>query len=63
MWHVQGTGVVHAGVWWVDLTERDHLEDRDVDGRLIPKSIPTRHRMGAWTVLLWLRIWTSGGLL
>jgi hypothetical protein len=28
MWHVWGRGVVHRGVWWVNLTERDHFEDR-----------------------------------
>jgi len=22
-----GTGEVHAGYWWIDLSERDHLED------------------------------------
>jgi hypothetical protein len=27
MWHVWGTGEVHAGYWWIDLSERDHLED------------------------------------
>jgi hypothetical protein len=28
-----GTGDVHAGFWWGDLTEGDHLEDLGVDGR------------------------------
>jgi hypothetical protein len=23
---------VHTGFWWGNLRERDHLEDRDVDG-------------------------------
>jgi hypothetical protein len=32
MWHVWGTGKVHAGFRWGDLRERDHLKDLDVDG-------------------------------
>ena len=27
-----GRRVVYTGVWWGDLRERDHLQDRDVDG-------------------------------
>jgi len=32
-----GTGEVDTGFWWEDLRERDHLEDLDVDGRMILK--------------------------
>jgi len=28
-------GRVHTGFWWGTLRERDHLEDPDVDGRII----------------------------
>jgi len=28
---------VDTGFWWEDLRERDHLEDLDVDGRMILK--------------------------
>jgi hypothetical protein len=35
MWHVWETGEVHAGYWWVDLNERDHLEDLGIDGMII----------------------------
>jgi len=31
--------VVHTGFWWGNLTERGHLEDRGVDGRLILRCI------------------------
>jgi hypothetical protein len=32
-------GEVHTGFWRVDLREGDHLEDPDVDGRIILKWI------------------------
>jgi len=37
MWHVWGTGEVNTGFLWGELTERDHLEDPDLDGRVILK--------------------------
>jgi hypothetical protein len=30
---------VHAGFWWGNLRERDHLKDLGVDGRIILKWI------------------------
>jgi hypothetical protein len=54
---------VYTGFWWGNLRERDHLEDPDVDGRIILRWIFRKWNVGAWTVLIWLRIGTGGGLL
>jgi hypothetical protein len=32
-----GVGDADAGFWWGNQRERDHLEDPDVDGRIILK--------------------------
>jgi hypothetical protein len=37
MWHVWRTGDVHTGLRTADLSERDHLEDLSIDGRIILK--------------------------
>jgi hypothetical protein len=63
MWHVWGKGEVHTGLWWGNLREGDHLEDTDVDGRIILKWIFERFDGEAWTGSIWLRIGTGGGLL
>ena len=34
-----GEGEVHTGFWWGNLRERDHLEDRIIDGRIIQRWI------------------------
>ena len=41
--------------------ERDHLEDPDVDGRIMLKWIFSKWDGNAWTGLLWLRIGVGGG--
>jgi len=34
-WEVRRRREMHGGSWWVNLRERDHLEDPSVDGRII----------------------------
>jgi hypothetical protein len=34
-----GGGELHAGFWWGNLKERDHLEDLGIDRRIILKWI------------------------
>ena len=56
-----GRGEVYTGFWWGNLRERDHLEDPDVDGRILLRWVFRKWDVGAWTELIWLRIWTGGG--
>ena len=41
--------------------ERDHLEEPDVDRRIILKWIFRKWDVAVWTRLIWLRIGTGGG--
>ena len=43
--------------------EGNHLEDPDVDGRILLKLIFSKWDGEAWTGLLWLRIGVGGGCL
>jgi hypothetical protein len=46
------------------LVKRGHLEDVDIDGKILTKWIFNKSvRGGAWTGLIWLRIGTGGRLL
>ena len=56
MW---GRGVYRFG--WVNLRERDHLEDPGVGERITLSWIFREWNVGAWTGLIWLRIWKVGG--
>jgi len=55
-------GEVHTGVWWVNLGERDHLEDPGIDRGIILKLI-FKQWNGAWIGMIWVRIGTGGRLL
>jgi hypothetical protein len=46
-----------------DLKGRDHLEDLSVEGRIILQWTLEKQGRKMWTGCIWLRIWTSGGLL
>jgi hypothetical protein len=59
--------VVHVGdrtgvyrVWSIVLKGRDHLDDLDLDGRMILKFIFKKWDEGAWTGLIWLGIGIGG---
>jgi len=43
---------VNRGIWWENLNEGDHLEDRGVDGRIILRWISMQWDVGAWTGLM-----------
>jgi len=53
---------VHAGFWWGDLRERDHLEDLTIGGRIILKLVFKTWDGEAWTGLMRLKIRTGVGL-
>jgi len=63
--HVElwGRGQVYTEFWLGNLRERDHLEDPDIDGRIILGWISRRWDVGMWTGLGWPRIGTGGGQL
>jgi len=63
IWHVWKTGEVQIGFRWGDLRELVHLEDLDVDGKLILKWIFKQLDGKEWVGLFWFRIETGGGLL
>jgi len=61
MWRLWGRGEAYTGFWWGNLRERNHLEDPDVDERVILRWIFRKWDVGAWTRSTWLRIGTGGG--
>ena len=60
MQHVWGRGEVCTGFWWGNLRGRHHLEDPDVDGRIILGWVLRKWDVGAWTGLIWLWMGTGG---
>jgi hypothetical protein len=51
----------YTGFWWVNLRERNHLEELGVDGRIILLWIFRKLDVGAWSGSNWLRIGTGDG--
>jgi len=55
-----GRAEVYTGFQWVNLSERDHLGDPGIDGRIILKWIFRNRDVGVWAGLSWLQIGTGG---
>ena len=53
---------MHTGLLWGNLRKRDHLEELDVDDRILKMDLQDVV-WGAWTGLIWLKIGTGGGLM
>ena len=47
---------VRTGFWWVNLRERNHLEDPGVDGVIILNRIFKQWNGNGWTGLIWPRL-------
>jgi hypothetical protein len=58
-----GRGEAHTEFWWGNLKEIYHLEDADVDGKIILRWIFRKWNVEVWTGSIWLRIGTGGGRL
>ena len=50
----------YTGFWWGNLRERDHLEDRGIDGRAL-RWMFRKWDVRTWTGSSWLRIGKGGG--
>jgi len=55
-----GRGEVYTGFKWGNRTERDHLEDPGIDGRIILRWILRKCFRRAWTGFFWFRVGTDG---
>jgi hypothetical protein len=54
---------MHTKFWSGKLKVRVHMEDLNIDKRIILDWILEKEGGEAWTGLVWLRIRTSGGFL
>jgi len=50
---------VYTGFWWGNLSEKDHLEDPGIEGRIILRWIFRKWGVEIWTESSWLRIGTG----
>jgi hypothetical protein len=62
MWHAWERREKCSGLWWENVEERDHPEDRGVNGRMGSELILGRLAEGVLSGYSWLRIGASGGL-
>jgi len=53
--------IYYCAFWWGDLRERDHLGDRDVDGRIIIRRFFRKCDVGAWIGPTWFSIGAAEG--
>jgi len=56
-----GRGGLYTGFWWVNMRERDNLEDSGVDECVILRWIMRKWYVGVQTGSRWLRIGTGVG--
>jgi hypothetical protein len=63
MWNAMERSEMRTKFWPKDLKTGDHSEDLDVDGRIILESIFGKLGGKVWTVCIWIRTETGGGLL
>jgi hypothetical protein len=63
MWHRWEKREKSRIFWWESSKEKDHLEDRDIDGRMESECILWRLAGFMWIGFNWLRIGTGGELL
>jgi hypothetical protein len=54
---------IYIGFWLDSQNERYHYEALEIVGRTILKLIFEKEDRVVWAGFIWLRIWTSGGLL
>jgi len=59
IYYMWGRRVVDTRLWWVNLRERDHLKDPDINGKIIL----FQGKGWAWTEMIFLMIGTVGRLL
>jgi hypothetical protein len=62
MWCAWERGEMCTGFWWGSPKERDHLEERGIDGRMGLEWILGRLVGGVWSGFVWFRVGTGGGL-